>query len=33
MPLFLSGINEFLNGVKSHAESLAAPSRMEQKVL
>jgi hypothetical protein len=31
--LFLSGINEFLNVVKSQAESLSAPSRMEQKVL
>ena len=30
---FLSGINEFLNVVKSHAESLSASSRMEQKVL
>jgi hypothetical protein len=29
----LSGINEFFNVVKSQAESLSAPSRMEQKVL
>ena len=33
VPLFLSGINEFLNVVKSQAESLSASSRMEQKVL
>jgi hypothetical protein len=33
IPLFLSGVNEFLNVVKSQGESLSAPSRMEQKVL
>jgi hypothetical protein len=31
MPVFLSGSHEFLNVVKSQAESLSAPSRMEQK--